>query len=112
MGAFRSRNFSGRSSARALDRLVSYPWPGNGRELENVIERLALKELHLQRRARLAELVEKERAPFGGPKKTLFVGVGAGMDTFYISEELALEEGLGQSVTAHREKRSVAPGDL
>jgi DNA-binding NtrC family response regulator len=30
-------------SSRALDRLVGYQWPGNVRQLRNVVERLALK---------------------------------------------------------------------
>jgi two-component system, NtrC family, response regulator AtoC len=62
-----------RFSARALERLVSYPWPGNVRELENVIERLAL--FSRGRPIEAEDLPEKFRERKAPMDESLFEGL-------------------------------------
>lgn len=75
----------------ALEKLASYDFPGNGRELENVIERAAIlsrgdviQPEHLDFEGRASRLVappapEREAAPAAAPE-SLAVGAGKSLD--------------------------------
>ena len=57
-----------RFSPQALQALASYPWPGNIRELSNLVERLAILNPHGE--IALADLPDKYRVQGAGPATT------------------------------------------
>ena len=67
------------------------------------------QELRLERAARLADLVEEERAAVGDVEEALPVGDGAGEGAAAVAEELALEDALGERRTVDRHEEPVAP---
>jgi two-component system response regulator AtoC len=76
----------------AMDRLVSYTWPGNIRELENVLERAIL--FCDTQRVRLIDLpVEVREGVVESPQKALPVAVGD-------SKDGVLTDGLKEQVKA------------
>ncbi len=69
-----------------------------------VLERA--QQLGLQRRRELADLVEEHRAAVGDLEPPLLERDGAGEGAFFVTEELALEQRLGQRGAVHGDKRA------
>jgi len=87
-----------RFSARSLDRLMRYSWPGNVRQLENLVERcLVLTD---------EEEIDLERSPFGPEIRSLITTGGPAPETLEEAEKRhimkALENAGGNRADAAR----------
>ncbi len=70
------------------------------------------QELDLHRGAELADLVEEERAAGGLGDAALALLDGAGEGALLVTEELGLDDGLGQRREVHADEGPVAPAAL
>ena len=74
--------------------------------------RLALlqhaQQLHLEQRARVADLVEEQRAPVRGVEQPDAVGHGAGERAARVPEQLALDQAVGRGAAVVRDEAGAA----
>ncbi len=68
------------------------------------------QQLHLHRRAHVADLVEEQRAALGDLETALAGGHRAGEGAFLMAEQLALEQLGGDRAAVHRDERPLATG--
>src|SRR5207244_9452594 len=65
------------------------------------------KELHLNRRWKLANLIQEQGATAGCFQESRSLNVSTGKGAFFVTEQLTLQKAFGNGVTVDRDKRAV-----